>query len=52
VSYNAWISLGRYNFAAGSVGHVLVADAAYVGSYTDPTNKKILADAVRWRKTH
>ncbi len=54
VGNGAWISLGRYNFSAGSIHHVRVTDAAYVGGYVDPQNdtKKILVDAIRWRKTH
>jgi hypothetical protein len=57
VSYSTWISLGRYNFTAGTNGYVLVHDAAYIsGNHTDPfdfTNARtVIADAVRWRKTH
>jgi len=54
VNYGTWISLGRYNFNAGSTHYVRVTDAAYVGDYIDPisTSKKILVDAIRWRKTH
>lgn len=54
VSSGTWISLGRYNFNAGSTGYIRVTDAAYIGGYVDPANstKKILVDAIRWRKTH
>lgn len=54
VGNGTWISLGRYNFSAGSIHYVRVTDAAYVGGYVDPQNatKKILVDAIRWRKTH
>ena len=56
-----WISLGRYDFTSNSTSqYVRVTDASYFngnwalggGLYIDPTNKKVLADAVRWRKTH
>lgn len=52
VNPGTWISLGRYNFNAGSTNYVKVTDAAYVGGYTDPANttKKILVDAMRWRR--
>jgi murein DD-endopeptidase MepM/ murein hydrolase activator NlpD len=53
-----WISLGRYNFSQGSPATELVqlADAAYIGDQVDPpppaSYRTILADAVRWVKTH
>jgi hypothetical protein len=50
-AWGAWISLGRYNFNAGSSGYVNLTDAAYIGSDVDNT-RRILADGVRWRKTH
>ncbi|MFC1464580.1 MAG: hypothetical protein ACFLMY_07015 [Candidatus Brachytrichaceae bacterium NZ_4S206] len=54
VNYGTWISLGHYNFNAGSTAFVKVTDAAYVGGYVDPASatRKILVDAIRWRKTH
>lgn len=54
VDQSTWISLGRYDFNAGSSGYVRVTDASYVGDYIDPldSTKKILVDVIRWRKTH
>lgn len=53
ISSNTWVSLGRYNFTSGTNGFVLVSDAAYISNnHTDPTNRAVVADAVRWRKTH
>jgi hypothetical protein len=57
VTSGTWISLGRYNFTTGTNGHVLVSDAAYIsGNHTDPSTgvyaRTVIADAVRWRRTH
>jgi hypothetical protein len=48
-----WISLGRYHFNQGISGNVKVTDATGVGIYNELNmNKKVLVDAVRWRRTH
>ncbi len=46
-TYNQWISLGTYYFLQGT-GYLKVVDAAYFSGYTDPTDKMVGVDAVRF----
>ena len=59
-----WISLGRYNFANNNLNSVQLYNAGtFCGNWTQPvsigqqceydaTDKRLIVDAVRWRKTH
>lgn len=51
---NVWIGLGRYDFLDNRPlqNFVSVVDSSYIGSYTDPTYKKVLVDALRWNKAN